>query len=1070
MANKPELDPNEQSKNPAKRISERLFNRGQDDDFSDLSGDKSGVGDYSDISNGSGTNRSYKDLSNSTERLRDDMLASEARREGLYRSNRNKKPSENEKVNQAASSAKPGVGSKLKSGANRLMKGSGKGSGKKKAAAALIGTGSVFILALGGIMLFMMIAGFGVKQQAEVLKLANYARLHLAPMRRNAQLFTEKSINPDADGYKINTQGRKLHERFAKYDPNKVLANMRQSDDLGFVTQSGERRSWKKAGRKVPFEDLEGIQIGSKGGEWVPVPERMRLSPLANYRSEKQFVKNLQSAIDTSDLFKGRSQYFRTRTADAILNASDIKLHRFIKGSRKIKTFKDAVVSAYERIKGGKGTSIKAKVPEVQEVADGKKEAFIKNLDDGYSVSQADAIATDTLTKKAVSNPAKKLSMGLSLGVMMTTLYCSADTYIDGQAEAAQARLDGNKRSAYLSQSASHQIEAGDMSSKEVMLEAKRVNGFHRSRAYQEDVGNPQSANMPHELGSESGVVPDTTSGLYKFFKVTKDLGDTISITPPGLPTATLGNVPDTLVDGGCQVLLSTGGSIATAIIENIVGAVLASGSGGTTAVAQTASKGALRTGVSTAVRRIATREVLTRAGKGIAADGFIFLLTDALIKTILPDSGNTATDDTDVAYAKNKLGAKTIANDMAYAGGGRDLSGAEVAQLDAIVKEQRLAKLHKIPLLKRLAYTGDPTTPTSQAIATLPFSPSNLKQQSTQLAFKSLNPLSTVAEKTSRIASSVTGGDRVIAASLEDDKYYSETLSVPVIGWSADEIEKMLKDEYWMLENAKYVESNPDEFEHLRGCFKPMTTNPNLPDQCKGDVMKTETAFRYRLYQLDGGNDGEGEYSDGVLGAQLNAQEVTEDGGSGTGVGATLNGVQCPSNMEPADGHPGYFKIPEAPNGEYVFNGGTPDKARYGSQQLVCVVYSVALAFHEATGDTTIVGDLNSSGHKSHNKGTAIDIRAATNPDNGTPRGDSIADTTRQVFNHEKTVAFGKLFVDTGVHRQLFWNHDASRNEIVNYANSKGTPFELAKSLNGHDNHFHVDLSHEFDLPFWEP
>lgn len=197
-------------------------------------------------------------------------------------------------------------------------------------------------------------------------------------------------------------------------------------------------------------------------------------------------------------------------------------------------------------------------------------------------------------------------------------------------------------------------------------------------------------------------------------------------------------------------------------------------------------------------------------------------------------------------------------------------------------------------------------------------------------------------------------------------------------------------------------------------------------------------------------------------------AQQVLDQYGGGTGSAsggggcaskAGLDGVTCPANLEPHPTQAGYFKMPDAPNGEYTFDGGAGPEQRYGSQMLVCVIYSVALAYKDAYGDqsTVDIGDLNARGHKSHYKGVAVDLSAD---------GAIAAANDHPGYNTDATIALGKLFVDTGKIKNIWWCPvDNSADVIRAYAEEKGTPINI-KCLEGHQNHFHVDILDEFIIP----
>lgn len=189
--------------------------------------------------------------------------------------------------------------------------------------------------------------------------------------------------------------------------------------------------------------------------------------------------------------------------------------------------------------------------------------------------------------------------------------------------------------------------------------------------------------------------------------------------------------------------------------------------------------------------------------------------------------------------------------------------------------------------------------------------------------------------------------------------------------------------------------------------------------------------------------------------------------GGNCTG-GSGVEGVECPATMEPHPSQAGYFKMPDAPNGEYTFDAGAGPEQRYGSETLVCVLYTVALAYKAKYQDqsTIDIGDLNASGHKSHFKGVANDLSAD---------GAIAAANDHTGYDTAATIELGKMFVDTGKLKNIWWcPPDASFNgqdqgeshvAIRSYAEEKGTPVNI-KCIEGHRNHFHIDILDEFIIP----
>lgn len=206
--------------------------------------------------------------------------------------------------------------------------------------------------------------------------------------------------------------------------------------------------------------------------------------------------------------------------------------------------------------------------------------------------------------------------------------------------------------------------------------------------------------------------------------------------------------------------------------------------------------------------------------------------------------------------------------------------------------------------------------------------------------------------------------------------------------------------------------------------------------------------------------------FSQAIL-SELGGNTASSVGVSGCSTTASLAGVTCPTNLEPHPNKKGYFKLPDAPNGEYTIYSGA--EQRYGSQQLVCVLYSVALAFNTSMqGKSKLrIGDLNASGHKSHNIGIAVDLSGE-----GEVQAASHTKSWKGSYSKDATITLGKLFADTGVLRNIWWcppNDDDSIQQITEYAKTKGLEGQI-KCINGHADHFHVDIKKEHQLEFWEP
>lgn len=199
----------------------------------------------------------------------------------------------------------------------------------------------------------------------------------------------------------------------------------------------------------------------------------------------------------------------------------------------------------------------------------------------------------------------------------------------------------------------------------------------------------------------------------------------------------------------------------------------------------------------------------------------------------------------------------------------------------------------------------------------------------------------------------------------------------------------------------------------------------------------------------------------DGVAPIDSTSSSSSSGGGVGSCSGSdsvvSLNGTECPpGELETIQvASTTYYKLPEAPNGEYTI--ASSNARRFGSKELICAIYSVSKAYKSKyDGKSKVsVGDLNGGyPHKSHKWGVAVDIDA--------PGTLYAADHTKGNYSSEATVDFGKLWVDTGILKEIWWCQpagDSSIQQISDYANQAGKPITI-KCIDGHDNHFHVNIN----------
>lgn len=185
----------------------------------------------------------------------------------------------------------------------------------------------------------------------------------------------------------------------------------------------------------------------------------------------------------------------------------------------------------------------------------------------------------------------------------------------------------------------------------------------------------------------------------------------------------------------------------------------------------------------------------------------------------------------------------------------------------------------------------------------------------------------------------------------------------------------------------------------------------------------------------------------------------ITSTGASCTGQTGSIAGLECPNTElnTVQVGSTTYYQLPEALGDEYTIY--SIEKRRYGHKELVCAIYTVAKAYKaKYDGRSKVsVGDLNAAGHKSHKWGVAVDIDA--------PGNLYAADHTKGNYSKEATIDFGKLWVDTGILKNIWWcppAGDDSIEQIRSYAQAAGKPLNSIKCISGHANHFHVDINTE--------
>lgn len=159
-----------------------------------------------------------------------------------------------------------------------------------------------------------------------------------------------------------------------------------------------------------------------------------------------------------------------------------------------------------------------------------------------------------------------------------------------------------------------------------------------------------------------------------------------------------------------------------------------------------------------------------------------------------------------------------------------------------------------------------------------------------------------------------------------------------------------------------------------------------------------------------------------------------------------------------------GYVQLPANNELYYIYGsskaktgdgGATPSYQRYGKPALVAMFQDVAVQFRKKYPETKlVVGDLNAiAGHASHKNGVDIDVYAQDH------MAADMRGAHRNAKSVERTVALGKLFMDTRKIDVIFYNDPAVIRKVNAYAQQNNLPGRMESSNSTHEFHFHVRI-----------
>lgn len=769
-------------------------------------------------------------------------------------------------------------------------------STKKKLAVAGAGTGLMGLVVV--LILFMGFAsGFGIEQLARILRDSAYAGLHISNYRRSTQYLIQGSLE-DATvkgNGKLNKLGKPSWFQKARgIDPRKIATNMGNEGRLAFNFEDESVR-WRPGSKTT----LKSVTID---GKTIPAPEG-GLNPLKNYRQHRDYVKKVSAAMNASDFFEEGGRAARSATANAVFDASGVKLYGWESKGRKIKNYADYIRSNYERVRGTKTSSV---IPEVNDAAD----EFDEKVASATPEELAEG-AEEFKTKKqlGVLNSSGgnlgNFAKNLSLVNLAGTMYCSAHDYISKQDDIVKAKIEQSKLSAGLLQSEADQFKHGDTTGPATTATARSISGFEKSYAYKSKVGTSPALlkEMPADFTADDLPAVDTSSLVYQFFSGIKQGVEGGRLTNGGEVKGF--NPNDWAADRACPIVLKPGVQLASAIVEIVATAIASFYTVGGAGAAEQGFRIALQEGAEFTFKNVASRvarQVGTEGSKQLGAYFVISYLLDKLAggdsPTFRSPQKKAATDD---------MGTKLLANDRAMALGGRELTDDEAVALEKLEYTTRLAQLAEKPLWYRLASFDNAYSPITQLAVAYPTNLGEAKTKSQNFAFSALNPVATVANSTSLVASARTVDQNMVFAYTAESRDQNKTYGIEKVGWSVDELDKMLVGDYWPAQNSELLEleeGDPDynpaydlkKLDDKYGkCFPSLGTDSASVSKargadCSAQSLSSDEAFRYRLYRLDGGLSDEAPTesgdSQGLFGELLEAQEIVESfsGGSSNG------------------------------------------------------------------------------------------------------------------------------------------------------------------------------------------
>ncbi|MDQ5972017.1 MAG: hypothetical protein QG553_176 [Patescibacteria group bacterium] len=721
---------------------------------------------------------------------------------------------------------------------------SGKGSflRNKKVLAAGAGGGGVFVVA---IIVLVFLASLKPVHFGQALSTAGFARLQIVLRQRAAQNLFDAAV-VQGEGSAVLDK-RTLTERLRRINPEKQLKALGTENKLKLDMDKG--KTW--TGRGV--NEFKGVTIDGKTVSLDEIAKKNGFESWADANSVKnklkvrermtiksEFVTQVKYGVENT--LRIDKRYVRSSVYDGIRQTSGIKMTRWAQRAREYigKTPKEAYAeNRKQSFNNTAPDSVGATDPTTEDTIKKSRENIVKSIDDGATGD----IVTSSINKAAGDAQFAKATSTVSTAVLASTLACMVNQAASKLDEATEINQENSQRLAHEAMTGADQIRRGETTAEVVAADGKRWDGADASPEYQRQMNGRTDYPEPDDY-----YVPSVAPKIDPTIVDVIDLVTSPSTLVPGANLTPLG---DEIDEKFCGFMLHPAGQVAIAGTEIIGQAVLATASGGTTAVAgEAAEQTALRTFGTKVIQGFgqAARGFFSKEGAAQVAGFTIVQLALDYSVQLLGGISYSGTEEGANLFSKSTVGADSLEKENLRQGfRARPLTDQEVQESDEDAQLALLEQNQNRPWSERYFATSNPYSLVSMAAGSTPGS-INTASQKVGSWFSSVGNLFN--------PSRMLGTPKLAQAATPVNHH-----GVPQWGFSRAELDKLYNDpSYSLEENEAWIiaqgglEKVQKELDDALGnavesCFTAKKVT-EVPGGCTADKLSTEKAFRYRIYK----------------------------------------------------------------------------------------------------------------------------------------------------------------------------------------------------------------------------